>query len=257
MVRLSVRAARNKGTGQRFLLYRGKSRLNGQAIRVILTPHSSNRKTGDMPQVWILNDATDAVDAARQGMDTAVCGDCPLRSRASGGNGKCYVNLGHGPRAVWHAADYVDCTSGKGPAWEDMLHAIGDRIVRLGAYGDPAAVPVHIWKRLRRHVRTVGYTHAWRGLRPAVWSFLMASVDTHAEALDARRRGWRTFRTLWADRADLERTPQQGAEVECPAWRGITCAACGLCCGNDRPGKSSITIKVHGYAVTRAESTFD
>jgi hypothetical protein len=231
--------------------------LNAEPIRVILTPHSSNRKTGNMPQVWILSDRVDPVDAFPTGADTSICGDCPLRSKAGGGNGKCYVNKGHGPLAIWAADNYIDCTSGRGPSWDAMLDVIGARIVRLGAYGDPAAVPIHIWKRIRKHRRTVGYTHQWRRLSPGVWGFLMASVDTRADAIAARRRGYRTFRTLWADRADAERSPLPGAEVECPAWRGVTCAACGLCCGTDRPTKRGITIRVHGYAVTAAESTFD
>jgi hypothetical protein len=70
----------------------------------------------------------------------------------------------------------------------------------------------------------------------------MASVDTPAEAAQAKANGWRTFRV----RTKYE--PLMIGEIDCPApLRGTQCADCGACDGaTSGRRKPNISIVVHG-----------
>jgi len=85
------------------------------------------------------------------------------------------------------------------------------RTVRLGAYGDPAAVPFQVWQALLAYAAAwTGYTHQWRRA-PELAAYCMASVDTPGERAEARFLGFRTFRVRAAGQAVETR------EVVCPA----------------------------------------
>jgi hypothetical protein len=59
-------------------------------------------------------------------------------------------------------------------------------IVRIGSYGDPAAVPLHIWQDfVQGTAGHTGYTHQWRTAYPGLREFCMASVDTPSELMEA------------------------------------------------------------------------
>jgi hypothetical protein len=119
-----------------------------------------------------------------------------------------------------------------------------DMLVRLGTYGDPAAVPVHVWQTLTYAAKGhTGYTHRWRKA-PALRTLCMASVDSVAEAREAHALGWRYFRVAMP--SDLARLD---IEARCPAsaeaGKKLTCAQCMACAGaNGRRG--SIVIQAHG-----------
>jgi hypothetical protein len=233
------------------VLWTGPSELDGAPLVVIavgLANASSNRKTGGMVQTYILLQDRSPVDAVRDGTDASICGDCKHRGidadpGQAGGRAKtgrtCYVNIGQGPLGVWRA-----WKRGRYPVATDLA-AIGvDRNVRLGTYGDPAAVPAFIWRLLTSRAKgRTGYTHQWRtahGLR----GLCMASVDTESEAAIARAFGWRYFRVAMP--GDHARLP---LEAICPAsaeaGRKLTCEACLACSGaNGRRG--SIVIQAHG-----------
>ena len=69
-------------------------------------------------------------------------------------------------------------------------------MVRLGTYGDPAAVPASIWSDLVAYSDGhTGYTHQWR-TSPGLRGLCMASVDSEEEAIEAWALGWRTFRVI-------------------------------------------------------------
>jgi hypothetical protein len=132
------------------VVWKGESRLDGSPIVLIITgfsQKSTNRKTGSMLQSYILRRDVSPLDAARTGLDTAVCGDCRHRSTAPEGNGSCYVNIGHGPRAVYacyerggyRGSSPIEC------AREIAESGLG---FRVGSYGDPAAVPISVWSSL-------------------------------------------------------------------------------------------------------------
>jgi len=226
-----------------YVIYRGPSQLDGAPIVAIATMKSDNCKTGNMVQTWILRDDASPVETSKAGADASICGDCKHRWSLGGA---CYVNIGQGPGSVYRAykrGNYPDATA--------VLASIGgNRTVRLGAYGDPAAVPIEVWRAILTHARGhTGYTHQWRNPTAApLRSLCMASVDTEAEYAAAQRAGWRTFRVRCTD--DDTVMPR---EFECVSdTKGTACADCRACDGTARgPGQASVFITVHGSLKSR------
>jgi hypothetical protein len=199
---------------------------------------SANEKTGDMPQIHIVVDGVLPLDALKAGSDTAVCGTCPHRSKASGGTGACYVNLGKGQNAMMRS--HLE----KGSVPFDVSRFAGQK-VRFGAYGDPAAVPFHIWESIAEVAEgVVGYTHQWRTADPRFARLCRASADSVEERAEARMKGYKTFRVRTADEV------RQTGEVVCPAsveaGKKTVCATCMACGGTDNKRKQDVTIIVHG-----------
>jgi hypothetical protein len=223
-----------------YIVYRGASLLNGAPIVVVAITTSTNVKTGNMVQTYILADnGKSPVQSARDLDDAAICGDCPHRR---GMGGSCYVNLGQGARAVLDGVN-----RGIYPvAGADLAQLIANRMVRLGTYGDPAAVPASVWENLLTTAAgSTGYTHQWRNaLGLAVRGFCMASADTEADRDLARSMGFRTFRVRTSD------APVMPGEFICPAsaeaGKTKTCADCGACSGGTASRKADPVIVVHG-----------
>lgn len=220
------------------VLWRGASLLTGDPVVAVVTGlrrQSRNSKTGDMLQTWILRTDMRPKEAVRTGADDAICGDCPHRSGSNVGR-SCYVIWWQAPERVFHAlARYPEMSAPD----------LAGRHVRLGSYGDPAAVPARVWGALISSAAGwTGYTHHWRTCDQGMRGYLMASVDAEAEALEARASGWRTFRVrqggLMAD------------EVVCPAsaeaGHAATCEDCQLCRGTANPARS-VAIRPHGQRV--------
>jgi len=239
------------------LVYDGPSQLNHAPIVAVATNlrrASKNPKTGNAVQVWILARDPHPVDAMHWGADAAVCGDCQLRGRVAYTRNRrgrftgvqfhraCYVNP-MSVISVWRkyqrgATPYVNLDE-----WQDL---VAGRVVRLGAYGDPAALPLEVVEGLvKPATRHTGYTHQWKTCNPAFQRTLMASVDTHAERQDAAALGWRTFRIKTTE------VVVKG-EIACPAsaeaGHRTTCVNCTLCDGA-RPAdrRANIAILPHGY----------
>lgn len=244
------------------ILYRGPSMLDGSPIVAIVTglrTGSSNAKTGNMLQTWILRNDVAPNVAIKTGADAAICGGCPLRGNATGDSVKgrgCYVTVHQAPLSVWKAYKrgvYPDLSNQ--PA---LIAQAGEgRAVRLGSYGDPVAVPVSVWRSLTKWAdRWTGYTHQWRSAAAvgAEWKRLvMASVESHAGALEASMVGWRTFRVI-ASEDDLA----SDAEVLCPASEEAghksSCERCGLCMGTTSRSRKSVAIVAHGSGRKHAKS---
>lgn len=224
-------------------IYSGPSQLDGQPIVALatgLTRKSANSKTGPMLQAYILRADEHPVHAVRTGADASVCGDCPLRPALANGGPQCYVNKGFGPAATYRA-EHVDID----PIELGARARVRKLPIRLGAYGDPAAVPAIVWRELVQDNRWTGYTHQWRSAFD-LRDLCMASVGSEAEAAEAHAAGWRTFRVRRPGDALMP------GEIACPAsaeaGKRTTCAQCGLCDGkrgaNDR--RKSIAIVDHG-----------
>jgi len=235
------------------IIYEGESMLDGAPIVVIAIGFgtaSSNRKTGDMIQTYIIRRDTTPILAAQSGADSSVCGDCVHRGSIvvnSEGESRnvgrtCYVNLGQGATSVYNT--YL---RGGYPAWSDGDSTRG-RMVRLGTYGDPAAVPIWVWDRLLVNASGhTGYTHQWRDDRfAALRAYCMASADTPEESRTAQSQGWRTFRVS----LNSERDGLRKGEVLCPAsaeaGKKLTCAQCRACDGTASSRRGSIYIPAHG-----------
>ena len=224
--------------------YRGPSLLTGDPIVGVLTGlhrGSSNLKTGPMAQAWILRPDLPPMDAKRQNLDDAICGDCKLRGR-DGKDSKCYVVPWLGPFNV-----YKGFQAGAYPSvsWPELQAVVEGRSIRLGAYGDPAAIPFEVWRALLATAGGhVAYTHQWKICDSRLKTIAMASVDTEQEFILAGLRGWRTFRIRLQDAPLIA-----GAEFVCPAsdeaGHRTTCQRCQLCRGTSSPARS-VVIVAHG-----------
>lgn len=245
------------------IIYQGPSLLDGKPIVVIvngLKKNSRNRKTGDMVQTYILRSDMSPIIAMQNGSDSSICGACPHRGIATGSANvgrTCYVNVGQGPTKVYDGFKrgiYATIDSDK------IAYVGAGRNVRIGSYGDPAAVPTHIWTALISKAEGhTGYTHQWRSAS-SLRTIIMASADSENDAREAQKQGWRTFRVaLPCDAPKIE------TEVSCPASREagkkLICATC-LACNGANGRKGSIVIQAHGGSAVmanikkRAESNF-
>jgi len=223
-------------------------------VVVIATTSSSNRKTSDMIQIWILTRNIKPTDAVRTGQDELICGDCSLRGQWSEElqrmTGRaCYVTVCQAPVAIWKKYQRGGYPYLPLSRYPDVF--CGHQ-VRFGAYGDPALIPLSLlrWIAFWCDGHT-GYTHQWRSCDQRLASILMASIDSEAQYQTAKANGWRTFRVR----------PAQGArmqdEITCPAseeaGHRTTCDRCLLCSGSR--GKSDprkdIVIQAHGAAKSR------
>lgn len=227
-----------------FVFYRGPSPIGGAPIVAIATLESRNGKTGDMVQTWILREDISPLSAIATRADRSICGNCVHRGDVDRER-TCYVDAARAPSVVfdaYHRGQYIDLSDDP----ETVAMLIAQRIVRLGAYGDPAMVPIKNWRMLLAgSAGRTGYTHAWRRMwAQALKPYVMASVDSQSEMDLARAMGWRTFRV----RSESE--PLQSNEFACPAseegGKRTQCIDCQACDGADRPGKASATIIVHG-----------
>lgn len=194
---------------------------------------SQNRKTGPMIQIWFLFKGQNPVAAHMSGKQKHVCFTCPHQF------GICYVNLGQAPLAVYEA-----WKSGAYP----KLGSIGvfsGRSVRFGAFGEPTILPLSLLSRIAAvSAGWTGYTHRWANpLCKGYSRFLMASVDSPEEQIQATRAGWRTFRV-----APVGSSWKFADEIGCPAAKEngekTRCINCRLCNGNQKKTKN-IVIQTH------------
>jgi hypothetical protein len=236
------------------VLWEGPSRIDGAPIVVIATGFkrkTKNAKTGNMVQSWIIRSDIAPTVAINTGDDASICGSCPLRgileSQDDGSTRNrmraCYVSVRNAPRAIFEAY----CNGSYDTFAPHHLDLFRGRMLRLGAYGDPVAAPYATWKPLVDAADGhTGYSHQWRVGR--FWRFrriVMASVESLAQAKQARSRGWRTFRTMQHDEETVR------GEFRCPAsaeeGKRLTCEQCGACDGSSfNSNRASVTILAHG-----------
>lgn len=239
------------------IIYSGPSLIDGAPIVAIAVSKSGNTKTGNMVQTYIIRRDVSPLDASKSGADFSICGACPHRGNATNDPSRkqaekrsCYVNLGQGPTIVYKALQRGVYQSVTGHA---AIAAIGrGRMVRLGTYGDPAAVPAYIWESLISEAQGhTAYTHQ-SGVQSAQArpDIMMISADDETQARAAWSIGYRTFRVIKSP-ADIVK----GAEIICPASKEAgfktTCNSCGLCAGASVKAKS-IAIVDHGPLRKRA-----
>ncbi len=243
-----------------YVIYNGPSLIDGAPIVCIVTgiqSDSGNTKTGSMLQTWIIRSDMHPLDASKSGEDASVCGNCVHRGKPTDDpaakqakDRTCYVALFQAPANIFKAF-----AAGKYQHADDAtVRLIGrDRMVRLGSYGDPAAVPREVWDALLAgSIGHTGYTHNLH-VQPSMSDICMVSADSKMDAMEARTRGYRSFRVI-----PVHTYTQHGkaalmrSEVLCPAStegkrEGVTCETCKLCSGASKRGKS-IAIVAHGSA---------
>lgn len=227
------------------VIYEGPSLIDGAPIVVIVTglaTPSANVKTGDMLQTWILRADISPLEAVETWEDSSICGGCVHRGRkpnkrSKGRKRSCYVQVGQAPRQIF------ETYKRGGYPTRNALGLGTGRAVRLGAYGDPGAVPVAVWQALVvGSTSRTGYTHQWKGKlgTPNLMALCQASIDSASELVTAQARGYGTFRVL----RKLETVDAN--EIHCPADARpgkVTCAACGLC---DGAQGVNVAIPSHG-----------
>ena len=220
-----------------YLIYSGPSALDGKTIFAALTGieiPSANVKTGPILHTWILREEIPPVDAVRSGEDESICGNCSLRGNGTKGR-SCYVPVFRSPTVIYKNRDKLKPITDK--------HLFRNRYVRLGAYGDHAALPTEITMDIHRKATgTTGYTHQWRTCDQELRKVLMASCDSVEDRLLAKEMGWNTFRIRRPGDAKLK-----GEEL-CPAseeaGKKLICHSCQKCGGNKT--NKDIVINVHG-----------
>lgn len=208
---------------------------------VIVTWKSSNAKTGNMAQIWILNRHVDPVTSVKTGLDaTTNCKGCPFAS----GNG-CYVTVFQAPLNIWksyHKGSYPFLALGA------YKTAFRDRFVRFGAYGNPSIIPLQKIEMITAHCKGwTGYFHDWHempeGLALEYGKYFMASTETEESRMAADKLGLRYFHV----------SPNQPEDaIECVAdSHGKQCVDCGLCDGNNKNARS-VWINPHGAKKNKA-----
>ena len=233
------------------IIYQGPSLIDGSPIVAIAIAQSGNVKTGNMVQTYIIRADMSPMEASKTGADYSICGNCKFRgnptidpARKIAEKRECYVNLSQGPTIVWKALQRGIYKIVSGHA---AIAAIGKgRMVRLGTYGDPAAVPSYVWESLISEATGhTAYSHQSNmpsaDTRP---DFMMISADNEKQARHEWSNGNRTFRVIKSTHEIVT-----GAEILCPASKEAgfktTCAKCGLCGGSSVKAKS-IAIVDHG-----------
>ena len=227
---------------------------------------SDNKKTGPMAQVALLVWGMSALEALKQGLDRAICGDCrhrgkqvkdPVTKAIKNVGRTCDVLLYKSIETITKKMQGIPCRKGvEGKAYGEGALAPGQP-VRLGSYGDCGLVPIK-WLEAWTKVATkwTGYTHQWLTMNLDAKKhgrFLMASCDTIEEAEEADRRGWRFFLTVPIG-TPLPKTVNGKRVLPCPWSPGAmksgqeppTCHDCCLCSGTDGKGSLSIAITAHG-----------
>jgi hypothetical protein len=163
-----------------FVFYRGPSPIDGAPIVAIATLDSRNSKTGDMVQTWILREDISPLAAIQSGADRSICGNCIHRG-SENQERTCYVDAARAPSMVfdaYHRGQYIDLS--EDPDTIAML--MRDRIVRMGAYGDPAMVPIKQWRMLL--AGSAGRT----GYTSCMASYVGASLEALRDGQRRQRR---------------------------------------------------------------------
>jgi len=263
------------GTSRRntFLAWEGFSAIDGVSPIGLfvsgLANKSANRKTGAMIQTYIMRLDVDPVQAIAQGLDGAICGigdsRCPhMMSERVNSKGKvklmrtCYVNVGQGPLTIWRAWE-------RGNVPHAMMHdtqraiAATGRPMRMGAYGDPAAVPQHVWECLLPFATGhTGYTHQWReSFADWLRGKVQASCDSPSDHYDAIDAGWHTFTVLPHENfkqlfSALHKTRACLSDQRFKGVMPMTpCEQCMRC-----DGTSNIAIQAHGPSANWVTLTY-
>lgn len=238
-----------KATPKKKVVIRGYVLHEGADFVVIATLRSTNGKTGNMVQVWILPRFISPRASVDSGADSIVCFDCIHRGTVGpdgryGFKRSCYVNL-RTPQSIWRAyqrGSYEFLPEDRYP------EVFGERRVRFGAWGEPVLIPIAMVRAISAMAKGhTGYSHQWR--RPefqAYREYVMASCDYPADYDVAAAMGWRTFRARMKDQAMLP------GEITCPAssegGKRTQCIKCLLCDGSKgaTDARKNITIIVHG-----------
>jgi hypothetical protein len=209
--------------------------LIGQEVLIEIQHTSSNSKTGNAVQVWII--PKEWVTTGNMSNDSASCMDCIHSKRE---NKTCYVRKGMSEmglrskvRSLQKGCEILPISD----IYQEIPKLRG-KFIRFGAFGEP----VLLGKDVVREMCAVssgwtGYTHQWH-VPHYKWAdeYFMASVDNVHLNRKAQNWGWRTFMTLEKSEEKVDGMALCPASKE--AGRKVTCIDCKLCKGNTSKAKS-------------------
>ena len=239
-------AIRGKKISGAITIWEGPSEFDGTPIKVVMTGYikdSENEKTGPLVQVFILPSDEKPIDAFKA-KKSSVCGDCIYNG------GGCYVNWGR-LTPTWTASKR------KFISLELASWLVTGLRVRLGAAGDPSAVPTYVWETLLKGADSwTGYTHSWKNCDPALRRIVMASCDNDDETKQAISLGWNVFHVHDGkidDNIDYVRCLSGS-----PDSNGLpkTCFSCMMCHGvrSSKARPLVVAEKLHGSTATLSQA---
>lgn len=218
-----------------YIIYEGLSRFDRKPIVAIVTMKTSNEKTGNMAQLWILRSDIEPHQAIKTGEDQSICGGCIHRHYTGGA---CYVTVHQAPLAVYRAYKKGNYRAIESSEYKTLFGNIG---LRFGAYGDPAMLPIDTIRLLSESALfTTGYSHQWKIKRlQDTLKYVQASVDNLKEYMQVKeiKPDSKSFRVV------KNQTDLMPNEIECLSdSHGLTCEQCKKCDGKTQ----DIAIMVHG-----------
>ena len=226
------------------ILFEGVSPLTGEKIVCIITglkTSTSNEKTGDMLQTWILLQDIPPHIAHKNGLNRGVCGDCPHTGGENGQN-SCYVKWFQAPLQVWKSwkANRYDYFS------NSDLNLIKNRSLRMGSAGDPSMLPLSVWEPLLNVCKShTGYSHQYRhDFAIDFKNVLQASCDTFEDYLYASDLGFNCFLVKHKDTKAPKNFINCPASIE--AGKKTSCEICSMCSGSGSKKGKNIYINAHG-----------
>lgn len=191
---------------------------------ILVTPNSTNTKTGDIPQIMIGRSKAEGLES---------CKGCPMLSSKMGGTGEktdCYhwggsSQMGHISMARANERDPQKLR-------EDLDYQLSSpkvsrqaKYVRLAVGGDPAILGrdkvQEIGDTVARHgfKGVLGYTHFYNSKGADLKGLVMASVESLDDADLAVGSGWRAAVILDAIHPDLT-LARSGRFKGSPLWTG-------------------------------------
>lgn len=253
------------------VLYRGPSAFDPSTPIIVYGKNYDSDKMGGgvlgltvVPEPLLTQFAGDWTMLMRAGADEAVCGACPRRAPASGGDGSCYVRMGRTGMGIATVTkgNINLLVEGEVVSPGQLRWAIatqGLSTLRSAVWGDMAAVPEPAWQRLYADyfapsgAELIGYTHAWRTALHLQGTH-MASCDSPAEHDEAKQLGWRTFTV-----EEPGAPPPPAGSGYCPSskeWaamgrRVVPCSVCQLCSGLALPNGRDVRIWDHAKPTKR------
>lgn len=246
---------------------------NALSLAMMWVARSRNRKTGNIPTLWIADLAA----------AYASCAGCPLRPVYSidrhgklvlERSGACYAWSGMVRAAAISVAKAAAAGKDMSLATALRRRHKAARLVRVSAIGDAGRIGLESAREIQAAVaaeglRIVGYSHHWREADVALsWrGVLRASCETLEDADAAVDAGWFAATLLPSD-ADVTpgalRTPAGRRIVVCPAQTGhtvtdartgkkraINCNDCRMCA---QPRVDIVGFLAHGNGSSLAEA---
>ncbi len=184
--------------------------IDGDIVHNIHGKSNMNRKLSNQhtPIIQTYHFSLDQVENNDITLDGNNCLACPFSySNNNGESGGCYTHKGlqglgirSKLKSLHNNLDKIDSFSEE--TWKEFnsyLDIVRWQLVRLGAYGEPSLLHIDLMDELvNRHGEGklhTGYTHDWpTNDKQEYKRFLMASVDSVADFVEADILGWRKFR---------------------------------------------------------------